>query len=339
MSRPLLLGIEIGGTKLQVGLGRGDGAIVALERLAVEPARGAAGILAQIPEAAGRLLQGLELSIEDLGGVGIGFGGPVDAARGRVVVSHQVAGWEDYPLVDWARATFGGAAVGVANDADTAALGEARHGAGVGYDPVLYVTVGSGVGGGLVVGGSIYGGSGRGAVEVGHLLLDAAEIPADVGEPVPLVVEDLAAGWSIARMGRRLVARAGQPGGADPVGPLVRLCGGDPNRVTGEVVARAAAEGDGDAAEVLARARSALARGLAHAVTLLAPARVVLGGGVSLIGEDHWLGPIRREVEARAFPPLRGRFDVVPAALGEAVVVHGALALADEARRRAGSTG
>ena len=319
--RPLLLGIEIGGTKLQLGLGRGDGTLINLERRRIEPDQGAVGILAQIEDGTAQLLGRAGLRAADLGAVGIGFGGPVDVARGVVVKSNQVEGWVDFPLADWARERLGVARVAVENDAATAALGEARHGAGVGFDPVLYVTIGSGVGGGLIVGGRIYRGSGRGAVEIGHLVVG------NRGQTTTL--EDAASGWAIGKAGRAVL---GAPGGMEEsAGRLGLICSGRPELVTAEVVAEAARQGDQRATSILKAAREALAEGLAHAITLLAPSRVILGGGVSLIGANLWLNPIRREVDRRVFPPFRGTFEVVPARLGEAVVVHGALALGCEA--------
>jgi glucokinase len=306
MAGPWCAGIEIGGTKLQLGLGRGDGLLVDLERRRIDPEAGGEGIRAQIVEAAGVLIdrQGT------IPAAGIGFGGPVDAVRGVVTVSNQIGGWAGFPIVAWAREALRIPRVGLQNDADTAALGEARFGAGVGHNPVLYVTVGSGIGGGLVIDGAIYRGSGRGAVEIGHLIVGEGET----------TLEAIASGWSIAREARRGLETSGD-------GPLLRLCGGDPSRVTTELVARAATEGDGVASRALATARRAMGRALAHAVTLLAPGRIILGGGVSLMGEALWFAPIRDEVASRVFPPFRGTYDVVPAALGEEVVVHGALAL------------
>jgi glucokinase len=319
MNAPLLLGIEIGGTKLQLGLGRGDGTIVALERRQVIPGRGAEGIRAQICEATSILLgRGDERPVA----LGIGFGGPVDAARGVVTVSHQIDGWADYPIAEWASEALRVPVVTLQNDADTAALGEARFGAGVGHNPVLYVTIGSGIGGGLVVDGAIYRGSGRGATEIGHLIVTDATTP-------PTTLEGIASGWSIARNARRLWESNEGPS----THLLARLCEGDPARVSTLLVAEAARLGDSLSASALDEARSALGRALAHAVTLLAPSRIILGGGVSLIGEELWFEPIRRVTEALVFPPFRGTYDIVPAALGEEVVIHGALALALDAAR------
>ena len=162
MDAPLLLGIEIGGTKIQLGLGRGDGRLTALERRAVEPAHGASGILSRIPEILDSLLGRVGATREAIDAVGIGFGGPVDAARGIVTRSHQVPGWDEFPLADWARQTLGMSRVVIHNDADTAGLGECRFGAGVGLSPVLYITVGSGIGGGLIIDGQIYRAPGPG---------------------------------------------------------------------------------------------------------------------------------------------------------------------------------
>jgi glucokinase len=315
LSGPLLLGIEIGGTKLQLGLGWGDGRLLALERRAIRPEAGAEGILRQIVEAYEALLARESEVGEPTLAVGIGFGGPVDADRGVVLRSHQVVGWDGFALAEWVRQALRVPHVAVQNDADTAGLGEARFGAGVGLSPIFYVTIGSGIGGGLILDGRIYRGSGTGASEVGHLWIDDK----DHG---PRKLEDLASGWSIGTAARALLSD-----GPD-AGPLDSIARGERSKVDAPAVARAALEGDPRAISVLLTATRSLGRGLAHVVTLLAPRRIILGGGVSLLGEALWFDPIRSELEARVFPPFRGTYDVVPALLGEEVVLHGALALA-----------
>lgn len=313
------LGIEIGGTKLQIGIGAGDGTIARLIRRDVDPSRKAAGIQAQIVEA----VRSLD---ETVAAVGIGFGGPVDLNRGSVVKSHQIDGWHEFPMVEWARRELGVPVVALSNDADAAALGEARFGAGRGLSPVLYVNSGSGIGGGLIVDGKIYRGSGRGAIEIGHLVM-FGRISGDDAEGVTL--EDLASGWGMAREASRSAELRRNVGVDDD---LVAMAGGDPSRITMPMIVRSARDQPtGYAAHLLQDAAAAMGEALAHAVTLLAPRRVILGGGVSLIGDDLWLDPIRRVLETRVFAPFRGTFDVVRAELGEDVVVHGALALARDA--------
>lgn len=313
VATPILLGIEIGGTKLQVGAGRGDGTLLGLTRLEVARGATAEDVRAQVARGVAACRAGL--GGLRIGAVGVGFGGPVDGQTGRVTLSNQVPGWAGFPLADWVREKTGADRVVLANDADAAALGEARFGAGVGRSPLLYVNSGSGIGGGLVVDGVPYAGSGRGALEIGHLWIE----PAGDGR-TGRTLEDLASGWAIARAGRAWAE--GRPGS-----------GIDPEGVTAETVFALAARGEPGALAIVAAATRAMGVGLAHAVTLLAPRRVVLGGGVSLASDELWRAPILRELEARVFPPFRGTFDVVTAALGEAVVVHGALALARETWR------
>ncbi|MDR3638097.1 MAG: ROK family protein [Isosphaeraceae bacterium] len=325
MAEPLLLGVEIGGTKLQLGLGHGDGRIVALERLAVAPAEGARGILEQMAQAIGTLLARTSAGRGEIRAVGVGFGGPVDSARGVVTKSHQIEGWEDFSLVNWFEEHTGAPAVSLHNDADTAGLAEARFGAGVGRSPVLYVTIGSGIGGGLIIDGKIYRGAGAGALEIGHLwVVDRSNCDLDV-----IRLEDLASGWAIDRAARSYAQRMLSDGPSD--WPPLALAGGDPWRIDARHLAEAARDGDRESNYLLAKAAGAVANALNQAVTLLAPRRIILGGGVSLIGEDLWLGPIRQQLDAQVFPPFRGTFDLVPAALGETVVVQGALALARDA--------
>ncbi|HEX5445996.1 MAG TPA: ROK family protein [Pirellulales bacterium] len=339
----MLLGIEIGGTKLQLGVGRGENAeLVELLRFDVDPARGAAGIRAQIEQAASRLIKRHGVTR-----IGCGFGGPVDAAAGRVIKSHQIDGWEDFPLVDWTQKTLHVPAV-VGNDADLAALAEARLGAGVGADPVLYITVGTGIGGGLVIGGRSYQGHGRAVAEIGHL---RPGLHADRSDQT---VESIASGWGIAAAAQAYLAGpishqlGAFRGGSHPLKPekvrqhlieteavqeehiadLLRRCDGDPDLMTAKVVAEAAADGNLVARDVLHHACQVLGWAIAQAITLVSPEAIVIGGGVSLIGEEHFFRPLRAAVDRYVFPPLGGSFRIVPAKLGEEMVVYGALALA-----------
>ena len=153
------VGIEIGGTKLQVVSGNGQ--IEQRFRFAVDKAQGATGILEQIERA-------LTQVNGQIDAVGVGFGGPVDGQTGRITTSHQIDGWTGFGLADWLRERTRCPQIRVENDANVAALGEALHGAGRGFGHVFYVTLGSGVGGGMVVGGQIYRGAMPGEAEIGH---------------------------------------------------------------------------------------------------------------------------------------------------------------------------
>ena len=162
------LGIEIGGTKLQVGVGPDDGRLRGLWRGNVDLAAGPAGIRRQIVEAVPIALAQAGLRRDEVVGVGIGFGGPVDDRTRTVIESHQIEGWDDFPLADWISDAVELPAV-LGNDSDVAGLAEATHGAGKGLSPIFYMNIGSGIGGGLILDGEIYRGVGRGAAEIGHL--------------------------------------------------------------------------------------------------------------------------------------------------------------------------
>jgi glucokinase len=311
----MYLGIEIGGTKLQLGLGRGDGNIAALWRGTVNPAEGSEGIRKQIVAAVPELLAKASLDRGHLLGIGIGFGGPTDDVTRTVIKSHQIAGWDGFPLADWVSDLVGVPAV-LCNDADVAGLAEALFGAGKGLSPIFYITIGSGIGGGLIIDGQIYRGVGRGAAEIGHLLIrEVGE-----GEP-PRTTEVLASGWGI----ESWVERYRQQGRMPFAGWPAEGAGG---RITTKTIAEEARKGDPDARRILRTATDAIAFAVAQVITLLCPRRIVIGGGVSLIGEDLFFAPLRSELERIVFAPFRGQTDIVPAALGEEVVVHGALALA-----------
>lgn len=300
----MLLGIEIGGTKLQFGVGPGDGTLVGgVLRLNVDRAAGAAGIREQI-EAAGREL----IARHGVTAVGIGFGGPVDAAGGRTITSHQIAGWDDFPLVDWCRQTLG-VPCSLGNDADLAALAEARYGAGRGLDPVFYVTVGTGIGGGFVQAGRLYHGHGPAAAEIGHLRPGPTSVsPYDT-------VESIASGLGIERAAERLRD--------DEI-----FAGLEVQTLTARELAWAAARGHVASHRVLDHAITTLGWALAQMITLLAPQAVVVGGGVALVGEEQFYIPLRAAVARYVFPPLAGSYRILAPALGEAMVVHGALAIA-----------
>jgi glucokinase len=308
----MFLGVEIGGTKLQLGVGSGQRAeMVALERRDIDARRGAAAILDQIHEAASKLIQKHAVTR-----VGFGFGGPV---RSDVVIkSHQVQGWDGFPLGQWCRETLGLPAV-IGNDCDVAALAEARYGAGQGSHAVFYVTVGTGIGGGFVLNGHVYG-KGRPAVsEIGHLR------PGPSATSNHDTIESAAAGPGIAAAAiHRLKEDADSPDARD----LRNRCDSKLEQLTAKHIGEAAVAGNILAREILRQSCQVLGWGIAQVVTLLAPNVVVVGGGVSLIGEDFFFTPLREEVRRFVFPPLADSYTLLPAQLGELVVVHGAIALA-----------
>jgi glucokinase len=280
------------------------------------------------------------------------------------VTSHQVAGWDDFPLAQWTRDTFGLPVV-VNNDCDAAALAEARLGAAAGKRIVFYVTVGTGVGGGLVIDAQIHRG-GRGvAAEIGHLR------PGLHCESAEQTVEAAVAGPGIVASVRETIERFGvhlqnpygrlprigelaqaEPDPNEPLPPALRqwcgdpardgevlrdiaqldaLDGGDAKKLTAKDIFVAASQGNHIAAAAVTLALRTLGWAIAQTVTLVAPDIVVVGGGVSLAGEMAFFAPLREEAARFTFPPLRESYTIVPAALGEEVVVHGAILAARDA--------
>lgn len=318
----MYLGIEIGGTKLQLGVGRGDGTLAGLWRGSVDVPAGAEGIRTQILAAVPELLGRSQVERGQLRGVGIGFGGPVDDATRSVIKSHQIQGWDGFPLADWIGRMLDLPAV-LGNDADVAGLAEALFGAGKGLSPIFYITIGSGIGGGLIINGEVFRGVGKGAAEIGHLRVREESLSGSGESYSALCLETVASGWGIANHAKQ---RLRLP--RDYPSILLDLAGGSINAVTTQQVADAALRRDPDARATLSFSLHYLADAVCNMIALLCPRRIVIGGGVSLIGEKLLFEPLRKLVAERVFAPFADCYDIVPAALGEEVVIHGALALA-----------
>jgi glucokinase len=295
------LGIEIGGTKLQLIVGDASAKIIERHRLTVAPAAGGAGIRKQIEEMLAKIL-----SAKKLAAVGVGFGGPVDWRAGKIARSHQIEGWSEFDLGDWLH-RLTGAPVFVDNDANLGALGEALHGAGKGANPVFYVTLGSGVGGGLVVDGGVYHGATPGESEIGHLRLDRQGA----------IVESRCSGWAVDAKIRALKS-------SDPSSTLVKMLGPTPG---GEARHLAAALPDPAAQRILRETAEDVAFALSHVTHLFHPQIIVIGGGLAAVGE-----PLRGAVETALRGFVMEVFAPGPrialAALGEDAVPVGALELA-----------
>jgi glucokinase len=299
----LYLGIEIGGSKLQIHAGTRRAEIVERNRFDIDASKGAGGIQSQIERAVPELARRIKPVA-----TGVGFGGPVDWKTGRICCSHQIEGWSEFPLAAWL-SDLTGSPVFVDNDGNLAALGEAAHGAGVGFDTVFYVTLGSGVGGGLVTGGRIYHGASPGESEIGHVRLDRAGT----------TVESRCSGWAVDNKLRDTKVK-------HPQSALARRIG-EATRGEAKFLSAALTENDPPAIAILEETAEDLAFGLSHVVHLFHPQVIVLGGGLSLIGE-----PLRAEVERRLRRFIMEAFAPGPkialAQLAEDVVPVGAMELA-----------
>ncbi len=305
MQKPYL-GIEIGGTKLQIVVGDASAHILERQRFTIEAERGGDGIREQIHACLSELIPQ-----HTPAAIGVGFGGPVDSESGEVCTSHQVEGWSGFPLRQWL-SLLADLPVVVENDANAAALGESHLGAGVGFNPVFYITLGSGVGGGLVVDGAIYHGAKPGEAEIGHVRLDRQGA----------TVESRCSGWAVDERIRtlqhtapqsllaKLVVAAGPGGEARHLPAALRL-------------------GDPGARRLIQETSLDLGFGLSHVVHLLHPEVIVLGGGLSLIG-DAWRNAVSAALRGFIMEAFAPGPAVRLAGLGEDAVPVGALLLAQQ---------
>jgi glucokinase len=305
--RHLILALDYGGTKHTAGvLAIGTHDWLAHERVYSPSGADARYDQATVIKLAHDLLTCTE---GELVAIGVSFGGPVDSTKGMVRLSHHVPGWEDAPLRDQLQAEFGVPAA-VDNDANVAALGEWRFGAGQGCASLLYVTVSTGIGGGWVLNGQVYGGADGMAGEIGHVVVRPDGAECVCGKRGCLEVE--ACGRAIARKMRERRASGRHPYAAEPI--------------TGESVARAAQQDDPLAQEVMDDVARMLGVGLGGAINLMNPQRIVLGGGVTKSGE-RWWRTVRETARYHALPQMR--VDIQPAALGDDAPLWGAVALAE----------
>ena len=308
----LSIGIEIGGTKTQVGIGSAQQGLLpgGMLRKQVNRQKGAEGILHDVISLVDEILASRHLTLAGIRKIGIGYGGILDSARGVTLKSYQIEGWTNFPLKEWAERQWG-RPVFIENDASTAGLAESILGNGTGYSRVFYITVGSGVGGGWILNGKVDSGQGLGATEIGHMW-----VPEPQGGALT-ELEQICSGWAIGQRARVAASRANT---------VMEKIAGSMDKIDAKVVYLAAEQGDAVAARILQETCQTLGIAISNVVALLHPERVILGGGVSLMGPLFW-NTLQNEFRARVIPTFAPRVELVPAKLGEDVVVIGALCL------------
>ncbi len=311
----LAIGIDLGGTKIAGALVTRDGQVVAEVREPTRPEEGVEPVIGRIADCI-RALQAQAGTDHRIAGIGIGAAGSTDHIRGVVIMGSNLR-WVNVPLRDRLIAHLGEAWTGpirVAKDTNAAALGELLYGAGRGARAILYVTVGTGIGGGLVLDGKLVHGVSGGAADLGHLIVETNGPLCGCGKRG--CVEALASGPAIARQAREQLA-AGQPSilSTRPIDTL-----------TAVDVVEAAQQGDALARAIITQAGERLGMVLAWSVDLVNPERIIIGGGVAAAG-DLLLEPIRKTIAVRALPSNVEAVRVVPAGLGANSGEIGAAAL------------
>lgn len=309
------LGIDLGGTAVKAGVVTREGRIVGRGQRPTQAHQGAALVIASMAEAARAAIDDAGLSVRDLDGVGLGAPGICDVPRG-VVVEAVNLGWRQVPAGALLTEALDLPAY-LDNDANCAALGEQWCGAARGSRHMVLLTVGTGVGGGLVLNGQIYHGHMGWAGEIGHMPAVENGPRCNCGQLGCL--ETVASATAIA-----LAARAAIGSGSAP--RLAQLAQGQDAEADARTVIEAAREGDGPALAILAEAGSYLGTAIAALASALNPELVVIGGGVSAAGE-LLLEPVRRAVSRRAMPGPASVARIVPALLGNDAGLIGAASL------------
>jgi glucokinase len=316
LERPVI-GMDLGGTKIGTALVDPVGGILARDQRETLATQGPDAVIARMLDGARRVLARADVSPDQVGAVGIGSPGPLDIEAGVVASPPNLPGWDRIPLRQRIAEALGIPAV-LENDANAAGLGEQRFGAGRGASHMIYVTASTGIGGGLILDGKLYHGAGGLAGEIGHMTVLPNGPLCGCGNRGCL--EALASGTAIARRARESVARG--------VPTCMRaMASGDPQCITARLVAQAARQGDAEAIHILAEAMHYLGVGMASLVNLLNPQLIVIGGGLTNLGEALF-EPVRRAIARISFPAAAEVVRVVPPQLGDDVGVLGAAAVA-----------
>lgn len=318
MGRDLVVGLDLGGTNILTMLGDDRGRVLARVEKPTGAHRGREQVLDRMEATVAAVLDQAGVDRDLVRGVGLGVPGPVDY-KGGLLHHAPNLGWRDVPLGEIMSQRLG-LPVHMDNDANLAALGEYRYGAGQGRAPMIYITVSTGVGGGLVLEGHIYHGATGGAGEIGHMT---------VVEDGPLCrcgnrgcLETMVSGTALARRAVELVHRGRGAG-------ILAASRGSREEITARVVARAAGAGDPEALELFREVGYYLGLALAGLVNVLNPGVVVLGGGMMKSRELFWQ-PMLEQVEQRSFSSSFEAVHIVPATLGNESGARGAVALALE---------
>jgi glucokinase len=311
-----ILGIDIGGTNLVAGCVAADG--MSLEGLLSEstrPEEGADGVVARLFSIARRSMDALAAAVPGavVRGVGVGAPGPLDTHRGVVLLTPNL-GWVNFPLRD--RVADGlRLPTSLDNDANCAVLGEHWRGAAQGARHAIGITIGTGIGGGLILDGQLHHGASDCAGEIGHTTIEMNGRRCACGNYGCL--EAYASGPAIARRAMEAVESGAESS-------LRELMQANPTSVTAQVVYEAANAGDALAREVVQDTARFLGAGIANLVNVFNPEVVVVCGGVTQAGDSLFV-PLRREVSRRAFKPAVDVCRIVPGALAGSAGVYGAV--------------
>jgi glucokinase len=307
------LAIDIGGTKILAALVSPQGDIISQEYCLTLAHEGVEAVINRLLTTASNTLDKANMEISQLEGLGIATAGALDTKRGIVTASPNLPGWHNVPLKDIITEKLG-VNVYLMNDANAAALAEYLLGAGRGAHNMIYITVSTGIGGGVIINGRLYSGVDGCAGEIGHMTIDVNGPKCNCGNSGCLEV--LASGMAVAKEAITRVRRGESS-------QLSELVAGKLEDIDARIVGIAASRGDPLAFDIIAKAANYLGVGMVNLVNIFNPERIIVGGGMSHLG-DMLLEPARRVVRERAFQLAAQSVSIIPSQLGDNAGVIGA---------------
>jgi len=314
-----VLAFDLGGTKIAFGVVAENGEVLGSDKIETLAKQGPEQAIQRVNRAAQSLLQKLNIKPQELIGIGIASPGPLDISKGCVDGSPNLPGWTGYSI-EQGLSSFFNLPARIDNDANAAALGEYKFGAGKSKKNMVYITVSTGIGGGVIVDGRLMRGANGNAAELGHLTLNINGPACPCGANG--CFEMYASGTAIARRTREAI-QAGAPS-------QILSLAGSLEKITTHHILAALQKEDELAKKIWNETTEYLGRGLAVVINTFNPELIVVGGGVTAAGELLF-NPVREKALRYAFPRLAAVCSIVPAGLGSNVGVVGAAACAFEA--------
>jgi glucokinase len=312
-----VLAVDLGGTKIRAALVSSRGEVIARDYHPTLADEGPQPVTNRILSTIDSLLGKAGIASSQLHSISIAAAGIIDGERGLINSSPNLPGWHDIPLRGVVAEKYGVKSY-LVNDANAAALGEHRFGAGRGVSNLIYITVSTGIGGGIIIDGQLYTGACGSAGEIGHMTIDINGPKCNCGQAGCL--ETLASGTAVAREAARRINQGEKSS-------LTEIVSGRLDAITAEKVDEAALRGDPLAAEVILAAATYLGVGMVNLVNIFNPEMIIVGGGMARMG-DRLLNPARQVVMARAFQLPAQVVRIVPAQLGDDAGVIGAAVFA-----------
>lgn len=312
------IGIDVGGTNVKIALVDGEGKIIYSNSVPTYAQMGYEYTVNNIKQAIRDLMKETNTDAKEIEGIGFDFPGQVDYKTGVVKLAPNIPGWVNVPIAQMIEEEFN-IPTRIDNDVRCAALGELKFGAGKGCENFVCITVGTGIGSGLVINGQLVRGAANAAGEIGHIKLQMNGGPicgcGDTG-----CLEAFASGPSIVAMAQEYLK-----GGKST--KFREMVGAD-GEITPYIVAKAAEAGDPVAKRIFEIVGTYIGMGLVSVINLLNPEKVIIGGGVAAAG-DLLLDPIRKTIKERAMVVAGNSVEIVPAELGNSAGVIGASMLVE----------